>query len=114
MIQPSVQVHINKGGKDWVAHCANLSGEKIQEMGQDIVSQAQKNVASMNFIQSEGTLQAEIWYEKTGMMSCKVSATSGHSSFIEWGTRFIDKNMPYLWPAYRTVKKALFSGKKWI
>ena len=111
MIKPYVKVSIAKGGKDWVAHCANLSGERLQQMGQDIVGEGKKNVASMSFVQSEGTLQAEIHYTKTGAMSCEVSATSGHSSFIEWGTQFIDKQMPYLWPAYRTVKKALFKGR---
>lgn len=114
MIKPHIKAYIAKNGRDWVAHCANISGDKIQEMGQDIVSKAQSNVASMSFLQSEGALQSEINYTKTGAMSCEVSATSGHSSYIEWGTQFIEKKMPFFWPAYRSVKKALFKGRAWV
>lgn len=114
MIKPNVRVSIAKNGKDWVAHCKNLSGDKIQQMGQDIEAKAKSNVASMSFLQSTGELESEIHYTKTGAMSCEVSATSGHSSYIEWGTQFIDKQMPFLWPAYRAVKKALFTGRPWV
>ena len=116
MIKPSIKTHIKLGGKEWVARCIGISGEKIQEMGKDIADTAQKNVAvlSMSFLETTGALESEINYEQTGKMSCKISATSGHSSFIEWGTQFIEKGMPYLWPAYRTVKKAFFKGGPWV
>lgn len=114
MIKPHIKVSIAKNGRDWIAHCTNLSGDKIQGMGQDIVSQAKSNAASMSFLQSQGALQSEIHYTKTGSMSCEVSATSGHSTYIEWGTQFIDRKMPFLWPAYRAVKKAIFKGGPWV
>jgi len=109
-----IRAKINLGGKDWVTHCTGLSGEKIQQMGKDIAAEAQRNVGAMNFAQSEGELKSNIGYQKTGELSCEVSAAAEHSSYIEWGTKYIDRKMPFLWPAYRKVKKAILSGKPWV
>lgn len=109
-----VKAHINVDGTKVVAHMAGVSGSKIQEMGKDIVSDARKTVQSMSFKETTGALESGISYTKTGELSCEVKTESGHATYIEWGTRFIDRKAPFLWPAYRKAKKALFSGKKWI
>lgn len=113
-MKPYMKAHINIDATKVVAHMAGVSGDKIQEMGKDIVSDTKKTVRSMEFKTSTGALESGITYTKTGLMSCEVKTVSGHASYIEWGTRFIDRKAPFLWPAYRKVKKALFTGKKWI
>jgi HK97 gp10 family phage protein len=109
-----IRAKINLGGKDWVAHVTGLTGDQIQQMGQDIAAEAERNVGAMSFIESTGELKSNIDYQKTGALSCQVSAAADHSSYIEWGTKYIDQKMPFIWPAYRKVKKALLSGKPWV
>lgn len=109
-----VKAHINVDASKVVAHMAGVSGEKIQDMGKDIVSDAKKTVQSMTFKNSTGALESGITYTKTGELNCEVKTESGHATYIEWGTRFIDRKAPFLWPAYRKAKKALFNSKKWI
>lgn len=113
-MKPYIKAHVNMDGSKVVAHCAGISGGKIQEMGQDIVAEAQKNMRALEFKESTGAAAREIHYTKTGAMSCEVAASSGHTTFIEWGSQFIEEKRAIIWPAYRAIKKALFKGKKWL
>lgn len=97
-----------------VSHVGGISAGKIQEMGKDVVKEAKAQMASLHFKESTGAAVREIHYTKTGAMKCEVAASSGHTSFIEWGSQYIQEKRATIWPAYRAVKKLFMGGRRWL
>lgn len=96
---------------------AKVSGMSEQHMGnfaKDVMVQARENVAGMSFSQSTGELGREINFSRIGKSHFRIETSSGHASYIEFGTQFIKGQMPFLWPAYRAVKRKFFRMGKWV
>lgn len=96
------------------AKIRGLTDERLAEMSRDIVAQARTNAGGLSFQSSTGALASGIQESRIGDRQYRIETTSGHASYIEFGTRFIEGKMPFLWPAYRLIKKRFFSGRTWV
>jgi len=105
--------------RSWLGTTTIMS--KVQGMGEkrlgffahDVAERAQSNAAKLPFEERTGALEHGIQTTQLGPMSHKIETTSGHASYIEFGTKFIEGKMPFLWPAYRAVKRRFMRSKKW-
>lgn len=97
-----------------LAKISGMSEERMANFAQDVTVQARENVASLSFVESTGALGREINFSRIGKSHFRIETSSGHASYIEFGTQFIKGQMPFLWPAYRAVKKKFFRMGKWV
>lgn len=95
-------------------HISEITARKLEELGEAIVKQARANIAKQGFENATGEMSDKIRMNKTGLMSVQIETYSGHASFIELGTTMNKGPRPFLWPAYRSEKRKLFSGGKWV
>jgi hypothetical protein len=93
---------------------AGLTDSKMGGLAERIATQAKSNVASIAFENSKGEIERSISFQKIKRKNYQIQSDSDHSSYIEFGTQFIKGKNPFMWPAYRTEKKAFFSGGKWV
>lgn len=100
-------------GTKIISNVQGLSDKQLGWFSNDVAERAKKNASRMPFVDSTGELEQGIQATRLGAGSYKVETTSGHASYIEFGTKFIEGKMPFLWPAYRAVKYR-FMRKKWL
>jgi len=112
----SVQAKVSKNADvaAIVAKVSGLSDEKMAEFAEKIVAKAKANAEALNFEDSSGDLASKIEGVRLDVRKYQIRTFSGHASYIEFGTQYIDDKQPFLWPAYRHEKKALFKGGKWV
>lgn len=97
-----------------LAKITGLSDEHMKGFAHDVVVQARENIAQINWEESTGNLAREIDDQRLGHSHYRIETTSGYASFLEFGTQFIQGKNPFLWPAYRAVKKRFFRMAKWV
>lgn len=93
---------------------SNLSDEYMLGLAHDITVQARANAAALPFQESTGNLARSIEDQRIGKQHYRIQTTSGYASFIEFGTQFIKGQMPFLWPAYRAMKRKFLRGGPWV
>ncbi len=113
MIKISTKIKHGWTGTKIVSEVQGLTDQRLGWFANDVVERAKKNAAKLPFEESTGALEQGIVFERLGQHRYKIETTSGHASWIEFGTQFIKGKMPFLWPAYRAVKRR-FMRKKWI
>lgn len=96
-----------------ISKVQGLSDQRLGWFANDVAQQARRNASRLPFVESTGELEQEIFATRQAAGRYKIETTSGHASYIEFGTRFIEGKMPFLWPAYRWVKRR-FMKKKWV
>lgn len=96
------------------AKVSGLSDKRMAAFAEKIVARAKTNAAALTFEDSSGDLEEKIKHVRLDVRKYQIETYSGHASYIEFGTRFIEGKQPFLWPAYRTEKKSLFSGGPWV
>ncbi len=98
-----------------LAQISGVTDDKLEEFARDVVTRARENISNMPWDETTGELSREIYSVRLGQSHHRVETRSGHASFIEWGTRYIEGKRPFLWPAYRSVKKRFLSAfSKWV
>lgn len=109
-----IQTTVKRGwtGTRIISEVQGLSETRLGWFANDVAERAKKNAAKLPFDERTGALEQGIQSTKIGPMSHKIETTSGHASYIEFGTKFIEGKMPFLWPAYRSVKRR-FMRRKW-
>lgn len=112
MIKIKTEVKQNWNETRVISQVQGLSDKQLGWFAKDIVSRAQKNAARKKFKERTGALEEGIEFTRLGHSSYQVATTSGHASYIEFGTQFIQKKMAFLWTAYRAVKRR-FMKRKW-
>ena len=93
---------------------SGLMKERLGQFAKNVADKARRNAQVLDFENSSGELAGGIKYSQTGKAKFRIETTSGHASFIEFGTRFIEGKKPFLWPAYRFEKRRFFSAPKWL
>lgn len=94
---------------------SGVADHKLEQFARDVVTEARQNISNMPWDESTGELSREIHDLRLSKSHYRVETRSGHASFIEWGTRYIEGKRPFLWPAYRAVKRRFLSSvSKWI
>lgn len=114
MVGVRSEVRINDKGANVITRISGLADDKMKKFASDIVVKAKQNAAAIPFAESTGELQEKIRFERLDVRRYQIETYSGHASYIEFGTQYIDGKNPFLWPAYRAEKKALFTGGKWV
>ncbi len=114
MIKFTTTMKRGPGGTSMIlARVQGVSDERLGEFAESVAQKARENAAALPFDERTGSLEHGIDSSRVGASSYKIETTSGHASYIEFGTRFIEGKMPFLWPAYRAVKRR-FMRKKWV
>lgn len=96
------------------AKIRGLADEHMRAFAHDVVVQARENASGIEFKDGTGQLARGIEESRLGERHYRIETTSGHASYIEFGTRFIEGKIPFLWPAYRLIKKRFFRSGKWV
>lgn len=97
-----------------LAKVKGLTDKELFAFAHEVRIQARENAAALPFEESTGELAREIHVERLGESHYQIETKSGHASFIEFGTRFIDGKMPFLWPAYRAIKRKFLRARPWV
>lgn len=112
-IQASIRLEKDRGAQ-MLAKISGLSDEHMRGFAHDVVVQARENIAGMEWEESTGNLSREIGDKQIGRSHYRIETTSGYASFLEFGTEFIKGKRPFLWPAYRAVKRKFLRMAKWV
>jgi hypothetical protein len=112
-IQASVSIGRDRSA-EIIARVAGLAAKKVEEFAEGVVAQARQNAEEIPFEESHGDLAREIHFSRIRSNSYRIETKSGHASYIELGTRFIDGRAPFLWPAYRMKKREFLTQGKWL
>lgn len=97
-----------------IARVSGLAAKKMEELARGIVGQARQNAEGLEFEESRGDLAREIHFSRVNRKQFQIETKSGHASYIEFGTQFIDGKQPFLWPAYRLKKRQFLTQGKWL
>jgi len=97
-----------------VARVSGLTEKQMAKFAMDVRDKAKENAAGLTFEDGTGTLASGIEMVAIGPKQYRIQTTSGHASYIELGTQYIQGRMPFLWPAYRWAKKKFFASVPWV
>lgn len=114
MVSIRTTVHVNADTASMLAKISGMTDKRMGEFADDIVATAKQNASGLEFKESEGDLAEKIRSERIDVREYRIETYSGHASYIEFGTRFIDGKKPFLWPAYRSEKKKFFKSGPWV